>query len=429
MKITRVHGREILDSRGNPTVEVDVTLDGGVLGRAAVPSGASTGEREALELRDGDKSRYSGKGVRKAVSNVNGELAKLLEGQSPDQRALDAAMIALDGTPTKSRLGANALLGVSMAALRAEASAKNVPLYQHIGSLYSNTRFTLPVPMMNILNGGAHADSSVDFQEFMVMPVGATSFAEAVRTGAEIFHALRGILKGRGQSTGVGDEGGFAPNLKSNREAVEVVLEATGKAGLKAGQDVFVALDVASSELWAGGGRYVFKKSGEPDRTSAQMVELYEDWIRQYPIISIEDGVAESDWEGWQLLTKAIGDRVQLVGDDVFVTNPEILRKGITDKVANGLLVKLNQIGTVTETLDAVKMASDAGYATIMSHRSGETEDSTIADMAVGTGAGQIKTGSASRTDRIAKYNQLLRIEEQLGDDAMYGGAILNWSR
>jgi len=275
---------------------------------------------------------------------------------------------------------------------------------------------------MNILNGGAHADSSVDFQEFMVMPVGATSFAEAVRTGAEIFHALRGILKGRGQSTGVGDEGGFAPNLKSNREAVEVVLEATGKAGLKAGQDVFVALDVASSELWAGGGRYVFKKSGEPDRTSAQMVELYEDWIRQYPIISIEDGVAESDWEGWQLLTKAIGDRVQLVGDDVFVTNPEILRKGITDKVANGLLVKLNQIGTVTETLDAVKMASDAGYATIMSHRSGETEDSTIADLAVGTGAGQIKTGSASRTDRTCKYNQLLRIEEKLGSGAVYAG-------
>jgi enolase len=422
VKITRVHGREILDSRGNPTVEVDVTLDGGVLGRAAVPSGASTGEREALELRDGDKGRYLGKGVRKAVANVNGELAKALEGQSKDQRALDAAMIALDGTPTKSRLGANALLGVSMAALRAEAVAKKVPLYQHIGSLYSNTNYTLPVPMMNILNGGAHADSSVDFQEFMVMPVGAGSFAEAVRTGAEIFHALRGILKGRGQSTGVGDEGGFAPNLKSNREAVEVVLEATSKAGLKAGQDVFIALDVASSELWAGGGRYVFKKSGEPDRTSAQMVELYEDWIRQYPIISIEDGVAESDWDGWQLLTKAIGDRVQLVGDDVFVTNPEILKKGIADKVANGLLVKLNQIGTVTETLDAVKMASDAGYATIMSHRSGETEDSTIADMAVGTGAGQIKTGSASRTDRTCKYNQLLRIEEELGSGATYAG-------
>src|SRR4051812_39862706 len=324
MKIAKVHGREILDSRGNPTVEVDVTLENGAFGRAAVPSGASTGEREALELRDGDKQRYNGKGVLKAVANVNGPIADAVVRRDLDQRGLDAAMIALDGTPTKSRLGANALLGVSMAALRAEAAAKGVPLYKHVGELYENTTFTLPVPMMNILNGGAHADSSVDFQEFMVMPVGAPSFGEAVRAGAEIFHALRGILKGRGQSTGVGDEGGFAPNLKSNREAVEVVLEATGKAGLKAGQDVFVALDVASSELWAGGGRYVFKKSGEPDRTSAQMVELYEDWIRQYPIISIEDGVAESDWEGWQLLTKAIGDRVQLVGDDVFVTNPEI---------------------------------------------------------------------------------------------------------
>jgi enolase len=422
VKITRVHGREILDSRGNPTIEVDVTLDGAVMGRAAVPSGASTGEREALELRDGDKSRYLGKGVRKAVANVNGEIAKSLEGRSFDQRALDAAMIALDGTSTKARLGANALLGVSMAALRAEALSKKVPLYQHIGSLYSNSNYTLPVPMMNILNGGAHADSSVDFQEFMVMPVGAPSFAEALRTGAEIFHALRSILKGRGQSTGVGDEGGFAPDLKSNREAVDVVLEAIGKAGFKAGQDVFVALDVASSELWAGGGRYVFKKSGEPDRTSAQMVELYADWVRQYPIISVEDGIAEGDWEGWQILTRTIGSKVQLVGDDVFVTNPEILKRGIADKVANGLLVKLNQIGTVTETLDAVRMAADAGYATIMSHRSGETEDATIADMAVGTAAGQIKTGSASRTDRTCKYNQLLRIEEELGSAAKYAG-------
>ena len=430
VKITRVHGREILDSRGNPTVEVDVTVEGGVMGRAAVPSGASTGEREALELRDGDKSRYQGKGVRKAVANVNGELARALEGKAFDQRSLDEAMIALDGTPTKSRLGANALLGVSMAALRAEALSKKVSLYQHVGSLYGTKDYTLPVPMMNILNGGAHADSSVDFQEFMVMPVGAPSFAEALRTGAEIFHALRGILKGRGQSTGVGDEGGFAPNLKSNREAVEVVLEAVGKAGLKAGQDVFVALDVASSELWVpstsaganGGGRYVFKKSGEQERTSAQMVDLYADWIRQYPIISIEDGVAEGDWEGWQLLTRAIGDKVQLVGDDVFVTNPEILKRGIEDKVANALLVKLNQIGTVTETLDAVRMARDASYATIMSHRSGETEDATIADMAVGTAAGQIKTGSASRTDRTCKYNQLLRIEEELGTGARYGG-------
>jgi enolase len=422
VKITRVHGREILDSRGNPTVEVDLTLDSGVLGRAAVPSGASTGEREALELRDGDKTRYSGKGVRKAVANVNGEIAKALVGQSLDQRALDTAMIALDGTATKARLGANAMLGVSMAALRAEALSKKLPLYQHIGALYSNSSYVLPVPMMNILNGGAHADSSVDFQEFMVMPVGAPSFAEAVRTGAEIFHALRGILKGRGQSTGVGDEGGFAPNLKSNREAVEVVLEAVGKAGFTAGGDVFVALDVASSELWAGGGRYVFKKSGEPDRTSAQMVELYADWIRQYPIISIEDGVAEGDWQGWQMLTSAIGGSVQLVGDDVFVTNPEILKRGIADKVGNSLLVKLNQIGTVTETLDAVRMARDASYTTIMSHRSGETEDATIADMAVGTAAGQIKTGSASRTDRLCKYNQLLRIEEELGSSAVYAG-------
>ncbi|MDR1988990.1 MAG: phosphopyruvate hydratase [Acidobacteriaceae bacterium] len=422
MTITRVHGREILDSRGNPTIEVDITLSDGAFGRAAVPSGASTGVREALELRDGDKRRYLGKGVLKAVAHVNGEIANALEGRDFTQRALDEAMIALDGTPTKSRLGANALLGVSMAAVRANAASKKVPLYQHLGTLYNNTRFTLPVPMMNILNGGAHADSSVDFQEFMVMPVGAASFSEALRLGAEIFHALRLILKGRGQSTGVGDEGGFAPNLKSNREAVEVVLEAVANVGLKAGADVFLALDVASSELWQGNGRYTFKKSGEPDRTSAQMVELYADWIRQYPIISIEDGIAESDWEGWQMLTRALGSQVQLVGDDVFVTNPEILRKGIAEGVGNALLVKLNQIGTVTETLDAVAMARDAHYATIISHRSGETEDSTIADLAVGTAAGQIKTGSASRTDRICKYNQLLRIEEELGSAATYAG-------
>jgi enolase len=422
MKITRIHGREILDSRGNPTVEVDVVLDGGAMGRAAVPSGASTGEREALELRDGDKSRYGGKGVRKAVANVNGEIAQALTGHAYDQKSLDAAIIGLDGTPTKSRLGANALLGVSMAFLRASAAAAHTPLYRQIGSLSGTGRFTLPVPMMNILNGGAHADSSVDFQEFMVMPVGAHSFAEALQIGAEIFHALRAILKQRGQSTGVGDEGGFAPNLKSNREAVEVVLEAIGKTGRKAGHDVFIALDVASSELWAGGGRYTFKKSGERDRASDEMVALYEEWIRQYPIASIEDGVAEGDWEGWKLLTKHLGDRVQLVGDDVFVTNPEILRKGIDQKVGNALLVKLNQIGTVTETLDAIAMARDAHYATIISHRSGETEDSTIADLAVGTAAGQIKTGSASRTDRICKYNQLLRIEEELGSQASYAG-------
>jgi enolase len=427
-----VQGREILDSRGNPTVEVDVTLAGGAFGRAAVPSGASTGEREALELRDGDKARYGGKGVRKAVANVNGEIATAVCGPDLDQRGLDAAMIALDGTPTKSRLGANALLGVSMAALRAEAAAKRTPLYRHVGTLYAAQTasatsdvcppFTLPVPMMNILNGGAHADSSVDFQEFMVMPLNAGSFSEALRMGAEIFHALRGILKGRGQSTGVGDEGGFAPNLKSNREAVEVVLEAIAKTGLKAGEDIFIALDVAASELWAGAGRYTFKKSGEPDRTSAEMIALYEDWIRQYPIVSIEDGLAEGDWEGWQQLTSALGKRVQLVGDDVFVTNPEILQKGIDDQVANALLVKLNQIGTVTETLDAVRMAADAGYATIISHRSGETEDSTIADLAVGTAAGQIKTGSASRTDRMCKYNQLLRIEQELGSAATFAG-------
>jgi enolase 1/2/3 len=421
LKIARVHGREILDSRGNPTVEVDVALEGGAAGRAAVPSGASTGEREALELRDGDKGRYGGKGVRTAVANINGEIARAVVGREHTQRSLDDAMIALDGTATKSRLGANAILGVSMAALRADAAQNAVPLYRHIGKLYGQERLSIPVPMMNILNGGAHADSSVDFQEFMVMPLGAPSFAEALRWGAEIFHALRGILKARGQSTGVGDEGGFAPNLKSNREALEVVLEAIGKAGLRAGADVSIALDVASSELWSH-GVYKFKKSGEPDRTSDEMIRLYEDWTRQFPIVSIEDGVAEGDWDGWKALTSAIGDRVQLVGDDVFVTNPEILKKGIADGVGNALLVKLNQIGTVTETLDAVRMAADAGYATIISHRSGETEDSTIADLAVGTAAGQIKTGSASRSDRVCKYNQLLRIEEELGAAAVFAG-------
>jgi len=429
LKITRVQGREILDSRGNPTVEVDMTVQGGA-GRAAVPSGASTGEREAIELRDGDRARYGGKGVRKAVANVNGEIATSIVGREFDtQRALDEALIALDGTPTKSRLGANALLGVSMAAARAEAASKGEPLYQHLASLYGSVQgtetrpvYTLPTPLVNILNGGAHADTSVDFQEFMVMPVGAASFEEALRAGAEIFHALRGILKARGQSTGVGDEGGFAPNLKSNREAIEVVLEAVDKAGMKAGQTVFIALDVASSELWAGGGTYTFKKSGEPNRTSEQMIRLYEEWLRDYPIISIEDGLAEGDWEGWRMLTRELGARVQLVGDDVFVTNPEILKRGIADQVGNALLVKLNQIGTVTETLDAVKIAADGKYATIISHRSGETEDTTIADLAVGTAAGQIKTGSASRTDRVCKYNQLLRIEEELGSRARFAG-------
>ena len=423
MKITHVHAREILDSRGNPTVEADVQA-GSALGRAAVPSGASTGQREALELRDSDPNRYGGKGVRKAVDHVNGEIAKALVGRELDQRALDDAMIELDGTPTKSRLGANAILAVSMAAARAAAVGAVQPLYRSLATLSgakSVDSFVLPVPMMNILNGGAHADSSVDFQEFMVMPLGVSSFAEALRAGTEIFHALRSILKKAGHSTGVGDEGGFAPNLKSNRAALDVVLEAIGKTGLRAGSDIYLALDVASSELWDN-GKYVFKKSGEPTRTPDQMVELYAEWVRQYPIISIEDGVAEGDWDGWKALTRAIGDRVQLVGDDVFVTNPEILRKGIAEGVGNALLVKLNQIGTVSETLDAIAMARDARYATIISHRSGETEDSTIADLAVATSAGQIKTGSASRSDRTAKYNQLLRIEEELGSAARYAG-------
>ena len=423
MKISHVHAREILDSRGNPTVEADVQA-GSALGRAAVPSGASTGQREALELRDGDPKRYGGKGVRKAVDHVNGEIAKALVGKELDQRALDDTMLELDGTPTKSRLGANAILAVSMAAARAAAVGAGQPLYRSLAALSGATSvdsFVLPVPMMNILNGGAHADSSVDFQEFMVMPLGVSSFAESLRAGTEIFHALRSILKKAGHSTGVGDEGGFAPNLKSNRAALDVVLEAIGKTGLRAGSDVYLALDVASSELWDN-GKYVFKKSGEPTRTPDQMVELYAEWVRQYPIISIEDGVAEGDWDGWKALTRAIGDRVQLVGDDVFVTNPEILRKGIAEGVGNALLVKLNQIGTVSETLDAIAMARDARYATIISHRSGETEDSTIADLAVATSAGQIKTGSASRSDRTAKYNQLLRIEEELGSAARYAG-------
>jgi enolase len=424
VKIAKVHGREILDSRGNPTVEVEVTLDGGSSGRAMVPSGASTGEREALELRDGDKSRYLGKGVTKAVGHVNGELASAVKGQALDLRSLDELMIKLDGTPTKSRLGANAILGVSMAAARAFAAATGQPLYRYLSSLnssWANAPRTLPVPMMNILNGGAHADSNVDVQEFMVMPAGAPTFAEALRTGAEIFHALRGILKSRGLSTGVGDEGGFAPSLKANREALDIVVEAIGKAGYTAGRDVYIALDVASSELWSS-GTYVFKKSGEPSRTPQQMVEMYQDWVKQYPIVSIEDGHAENDWPGWKAATTALGGQLQLVGDDLFVTNPAILKKGIDEGIGNAVLVKLNQIGTVTETLDCVAMAQRAGYATIISHRSGETEDSTIADLAVATSAGQIKTGSASRSDRVAKYNQLLRIEEELGSAAKFAG-------
>jgi len=421
--ITHVQGREILDSRGNPTVEVQLTLDEGAVGRAGVPSGASTGEREALELRDGDTARYLGKGVKKAVGHINTEIANAILGREADQRAVDRAMIELDGTPNKGRFGANALLGVSMALARATAQLERVPLYEHLSKLYGGAAYSLPVPMMNILNGGAHADSSVDFQEFMVMPVGAQTFAEALRAGAEIFHSLRGILKKKGHSTGVGDEGGFAPSLSSNREAVDLVLQAVEQAGYTAGKNVFLALDVAASELWNAGGRnYEFKKSGEHTRTADEMVALYADWVRQYPIISIEDGLAEGDWEGWKTLTTTLGSRVQLVGDDVFVTNPEILTRGIADGIGNALLVKLNQIGTVSETLDAVRMASDAGYASIISHRSGETEDTTIADLAVGTGAGQIKTGSASRSDRVAKYNQLLRIEEELGVGATYAG-------
>ena len=423
MKIINVHGREILDSRGNPTVEVDVGLEGDAFGRAAVPSGASTGEREALELRDGDKSRYLGKGVKNAVAHINGEIASAIRGKEFSQRALDEAMIALDGTPTKSRLGANALLGVSMAAMRANATRLGDSLHEHIAELARNTSgYVLPVPMMNILNGGAHADSNVDFQEFMVMPIGFPSFSEGLRAGTEIFHALRSILKGRKLSTGVGDEGGFAPSLKSNREALDNVMEAIAKSGAKAGENVFIALDVAASEFWAGNGRYEFHKSGEPARDSQGMVDLYVDWCKHYPIISIEDGCAEQDWDGWKMLTEALGKKVQLVGDDVFVTNPQILKKGIEQKIGNALLVKVNQIGTITETLDAMAMATAAGYRCVVSHRSGETEDSTIADLAVGTAAGQIKTGSASRSDRVAKYNQLLRIEEELGAGAKYAG-------
>jgi enolase len=421
--IVDIRGREILDSRGNPTVEVDVLLANGVRGRAAVPSGASTGEREALELRDGDAGRFLGKGVRKAVGHVNGELRRALVNRDWQQRDLDEAMIALDGTPTKGRLGANAVLGVSMAALKAGADDAGLPLYAHIATLAGTTRgYTLPVPMMNILNGGAHADTNVDFQEFMVMPVGFPSFGEALRAGTEIFHALRGILKKRGLATGVGDEGGFAPNLKSNKDALDAVMEAIGKAGFSAGGNVHIALDCAASEFGNASGAYEFHKSGEPGRDSEGMVALYQDWCRQYPIASIEDGCAEGDWRGWKLLTQTLGKTVQLVGDDVFVTNPSILERGIKEGVANALLVKLNQIGTVSETLDAIAMAAAAGYRSVISHRSGETEDATIADLAVGTAAGQIKTGSASRSDRVAKYNQLLRIEEALGDGAVYAG-------
>jgi enolase len=429
-KITRVHARQILDSRGNPTVEADVYVGTGVRGRAAVPSGASTGEHEALELRDGDKSRYLGKGVLKAVGNVNGELAKAVSGaDTSDQRALDKRMLELDGTPTKSRLGANAILAVSMAAARAAALAQNEPLYKYLARYSSdNSANLLPVPMMNILNGGAHADNSVDFQEFMVMPVGAPSFSEALRWGVEVFHALKTALKKHGYSTAVGDEGGFAPNCKSNEEAIQIVLEAIGAAGYKAGEQISIALDPASSEFYdRGSGKYVFKKSDKSARSSSEMASYWTGWAEKYPIVSIEDGMAEDDWGGWKQLTQQIGGqsgkrRVQLVGDDLFVTNTERLSRGINEGIGNAILIKLNQIGTVSETIDAIELARKAGYNSIISHRSGETEDTFIADLAVATGAGQIKTGSASRTDRVAKYNQLLRIEEELGGAARFNG-------
>jgi len=417
--IERVHAREILDSRGNPTVEAEVTLETGVVGRAAVPSGASTGENEAVELRDGDKVRYGGKGVRLAVENVNKTVANAIVGMDGfDQAAIDRTMIEVDDTPDKSKLGANALLAVSLATARAAAADLELPLYRYLGG--TNAR-TLPVPLMNILNGGAHADNNVDFQEFMIVPAGAPSFAEALRWGAEVFHTLKGVLKKRGYSTSVGDEGGFAPSLKSNDEAIEAILEAINAAGYQAGEQIAIALDPASSEFFEE-GHYVFKKSDQRRLTSSEMVEYWVNWVRQYPIISIEDGLAESDWEGWAALTEQLGDTVQLVGDDLFVTNTQYLERGIDEVVANSILIKVNQIGTLTETLDAIEMARTNNYTAIISHRSGETEDPFIADLAVATNAGQIKTGSASRTDRIAKYNQLLRLEEELGASARYPG-------
>ncbi len=417
--ISDTKAREILDSRGNPTVEAEITLANGAVGRAAVPSGASTGEHEAVELRDGDEERYLGKGVTKAVENVNGEIADAIANMdAADQATLDKKMIELDGTENKGRLGANALLAVSMAAARAAAAAYELPLYRYLGGVNATV---LPVPMMNILNGGAHADNNVDFQEFMVMPVGASSFSEALRWGAETFHTLKGVLKKRGYNTGVGDEGGFAPSLKSNVEAIELVIEAIQTAGYTPGEDIAIALDPASSEFYQG-GQYVFKKSDKSAKSSEQMVRFYSDWASKYPIVSIEDGLAEDDWDGWKMLTDALGDKIQLVGDDLFVTNTERLQQGIDSGVANSILIKVNQIGTVSETLDAIELARRSGYTAVISHRSGETEDTFIADLAVATGAGQIKTGSASRTDRVAKYNQLLRIEEQLGDGARFLG-------
>jgi len=422
-KIASVRARQVIDSRGNPTVEAEIYLTGGASGRAAVPSGASTGEHEALELRDGDASRYLGKGVLKAVENINTHIARAIAGSdAADQKSLDRKILALDGTANKGKLGANAVLAVSMAAARAAAAQLGQPLYKYLARYSSVAESsTLPVPMMNILNGGAHADNSVDFQEFMVMPVGAPSFSEALRWGVEVFHKLKGVLKKRGYSTAVGDEGGFAPNCKSNDEAIEVVLEAITAAGYKPGAQLAIALDPAASEFFDK-SNYVFKKSDKSARSSEKMVEYWADWCRKYPIVSIEDGLAEDDWAGWKKQTQEMGGKVQLVGDDLFVTNTQRLARGISEKVGNAILIKLNQIGSVTETIEAIEMARKAGYASIISHRSGETEDTFIADLAVATSAGQIKTGSASRTDRVAKYNQLLRIEEELGSAAKFPG-------
>ncbi|WP_243371457.1 phosphopyruvate hydratase [Geotalea sp. SG265] len=420
-QITDVYAREILDSRGNPTLEVEVFLESGSMGRAAVPSGASTGEREALELRDGDKGRYLGKGVLKAVANVNDIIAEEIIGmEATDQVGIDRKMLELDGTEYKSKLGANAILGVSLAVAKAAADEVGLSLYQYIGGANAKE---LPLPMMNILNGGAHADNNVDIQEFMIMPAGAKNFAEALRMGAEIFHALKAVLKGKGYNTAVGDEGGFAPNLKSNEEALQVIIEAIQKAGFKPGEDVLLALDVASSELFdKEKGVYTLENEAEPNKTPAQMVDFYENLVNKYPIISIEDGMAENDWEGWKLMTERLGKRIQIVGDDLFVTNPKILKEGIEKGIANSILIKLNQIGTLTETLDAIEMAKRAGYTTVISHRSGETEDTTLADLSVAVNAGQIKTGSLCRTDRVCKYNQLLRIEDELDAVALFRG-------
>jgi enolase len=417
--IIEVHARQILDSRGNPTVEVDVLTDEGAMGRAAVPSGASTGIHEAVELRDNDKKKYVGKGVMKAVKNVNDHIAKAVEGFDVSaQAAIDQMMIELDGTPNKGKLGANAILAVSMAVAKAAAEEANLPLYRYIGGTNAKT---LPIPMMNIVNGGAHADNKIDFQEFMVMPIGAPSFSEGLRWGVEIFHHLKSVLKKKGFSTNVGDEGGFAPNIQSNEEAIETVLEAIHAAGYKTGSQIAIAMDAANSELWdAKKKKYVFHKSSGKELSSDQLVKYWEKWVKQYPIISIEDGMAEDDWNGWKALTQAVGDKCQLVGDDLFVTNVDRLQMGIDKKIGNGLLVKVNQIGTLTETINAVTLAQHNGYNTIMSHRSGETEDTTIADLAVALNCGQIKTGSASRSDRMAKYNQLIRIEEALGETAIY---------